>query len=131
MAKKKTDKGKAVDEAKLIAKLRAGYKCEKCPKTKEDGWQMHGAHIIPVGYNGTAADPDNILCLCATCHSMGKDSSHQNPIPFSNWFNEKFPGRYDELWQIAWGYTQNPRPKKDWIQIRKDLKELTKLLTQG
>jgi len=89
---------------------------------------MHGAHIMPVTYNGTAADPYNILCLCAGCHSMGPKSAHQNPVEFSRWLDITFPGRYDECNQRAQEYTRNPKPKKDWVAIRAELKILTREL---
>lgn len=122
---KKTWKTKAVDEAKRIAKERENYRCQKCPKTKEQGWQMHGSHIMPVEYGGTAADPDNILCLCASCHSMGRKSMHEDPIEFSRWYEEKFPGKYDILRKQALDYTKNPFPKINWEDLCQILKEET------
>ena len=89
---------KCLTLAKDEAKKRAGYKCEHCGRTKEQGWQMHGSHIYSEGvYKSMSADADNILCLCATCHTGGffggslKPSWHEDPIYFSNWFNEKYP----------------------------------------
>ena len=93
----KSAKENAIKLAKQISKTRQNYECEKCDKTLARGWQMHGAHIMPVTWAKTAAMPENILCLCASCHSMGSNSQHQDPIPFSRWFDAKWPGRYDEL----------------------------------
>jgi hypothetical protein len=126
LAKKKRNKSekellkeKCIELAKKIAKERAGYKCEKCYRTKEEGWQMHGAHVIPVWYAQTAADPNNILCLCAKCHSLGHDSAHDHPHQFVLWYEEKFPGKYEELWKKA-----NLSGKVDWISVLDQLKEL-------
>lgn len=122
------DKGKAIELAKKIAKTRANYECEKCSRTKAQGWQMHGAHILPVTWAKTAANPDNILCLCGACHSLGGKSQHQNPIPFARWFEQKWPGRYDELERIAIDYSQNPFPKIDWSYELEQLKVIAKEL---
>lgn len=94
---KKKIKKKCIELAKRIAKEKANYICEKCGRSKMQGWRMHGAHIIPVEFGNTAADPDNILCLCAKCHSIGRESAHENPLEFSRWFEKKIPGRYDRL----------------------------------
>lgn len=126
MSRKKTQKDYAVDEAKRVAKLRDNYTCQKCNRSKKMGYQMHGAHIIPVEYDGTAADPENILCLCATCHSVGRTSAHEDPVKFGRWFDEMYPGLYDRMWQRAWEYIKNPFPKKDWKRIRQQLKEVLK-----
>lgn len=107
-------KAKAIDIAKKIARARDGYQCQKCSRNKAEGWQMHGAHIIPVTWAATAADPENLLTLCARCHSMGPDSSHQNPVMFGRWFDEHYPGLYDRMMAKAVAYSQNPFPKIDW-----------------
>lgn len=124
MAKsQKAAKANAIKLAKIISKTRQNYECEKCDKTLAQGWQMHGAHIMPVTWAKTAAMPENILCLCAACHSMGSNSQHQDPIPFSRWFDDKWPGRYDELRKLAVDYSQNPKPKIDWVEVLDGLKQ--------
>jgi len=115
-SKKQKLKEKCIKKAKVIAKERAGYVCEKCGRSKEEGWQMHGAHIIPVSYGHTAANPDNILCLCAKCHSMGKESAHDNPTVFTHWLDTKHPGRAEKMWKLA-----QPTDKVDWEQKLKEL----------
>lgn len=118
-------KEKAVELAKTLVKQRANYVCEKCGSSREaTGKQMHGAHIMPVTWAATAADPYNLLCLCASCHSMGPNSSHQNPIPFGRWFDEKFPGRFDALQNKAVTYSQTRFPKIDWEEVYNNLKNL-------
>lgn len=124
----KSAKENAIKLAKQISKTRQNYECEKCDKTLARGWQMHGAHIMPVTWAKTAAMPENILCLCASCQSMGSNSQHQDPIPFSRWFDAKWPGRYDELRQLAVEYSRNPKPKIDWIDVLDDLKQQAKEL---
>lgn len=114
-------KAKAVTLAKDIAKERDGWKCMKCGKRKSDGWQIHGAHIVPVSFDATAADPENIIALCAACHSMGKYSAHDNPTDFSAWLEFFYPGRAEKMRMIAYEYDKNPFPKIDWEEKIKEL----------
>ena len=122
-------KKKAIDLAKKLVKTRQNYTCEKCGKSRTaSGLQMHGSHIIPVTYAKTAADPENILCLCSSCHKMARDSWHEDPVANGRWFDEKWPGRYDALREEATTYSQNPFPKLDWVQIHQELEEKYELL---
>lgn len=99
---------KCVQWAKEKAKERDGFICLHCGRKKEDGWQMHGSHILPEGvYVSMSADPENIICLCATCHNGGpwannrNRSWHGDPLYFSDWFRNKWPGRYEKLLEKA------------------------------
>jgi len=103
----KATKKKAIDLAKKICRLEGI--CLKCGRTKAQGWRIHAHHIIPVTFGHTAALTSNLICLCAACHSTGGHAAHQNPIEFSNWFNESFPGKYDVLRTIA-----HNKSKVDW-----------------
>lgn len=117
------EKIKSIMLAKAVAKERDGYVCQKCGRSREQGWAIHGAHIMPVSWSGTAADPENIIALCAKCHSMGRESAHEDPIGFSSWFNERYPGLYDRMHEKAIKYSANPFPKIDWVETIKDLKK--------
>lgn len=128
MSKRGAAKQKAVILAKLIAKNRDNWTCIKCGRSKEEGWTMHGAHIMPVEWDGTAADPENIICLCATCHSMGRKSAHEDPIEFARWYDETFPGKYDKLREQAYEYSRTKFPKIDWKEVHKDLLTRSKSL---
>lgn len=107
MAKKKSPtwyRKKCVDDAKTKAKIRDNYTCQHCGKSKEQGWQMHGSHILPEGtYISMSADVDNIITLCAVCHTGGmwKNAKtpawHTDPVYFGRWTEEKYPGLYDNL----------------------------------
>lgn len=122
--KQNADKKACVELAKLISKERANWTCEKCNKSKANGYTMHGAHIIPVTYARTAALPKNILCLCAACHSMGPNCAHEDRVGFGLWFNKKFgEKRYTDLKYMAMEYSKNPFPKIDWKLLRKELKD--------
>ncbi len=101
---------KCVAWAKEQAKKRDNYTCQYCHKTKAQGWQMHGSHILPEGsYPLMSADPRNILCLCAEHHVAGmsaymgnsrEPSWHGDPLFFASWFNKKYPGLEKELREI-------------------------------
>lgn len=128
---KTSSKKKAIDLAKQVAKERDGYVCQKCGRSRDQGWTMHGSHIMPVDWSGTAADPENIICLCAACHSVGRKSAHEDPVGFGVWFNKQYPGLYEKMQKKAYAYTANPYPKIDWdetIEKLKDQLNQTKLL---
>src|SRR3990167_709233 len=95
---------KCVQWAKIQAKERVGYVCEHCGANKAQGKQMHGSHILSEGTHPNMSDkPENILCLCADCHVGGfwknskRPSWHDDPMYFGDWFNKKWPGRYQAL----------------------------------
>jgi len=112
----KTIRTKAIDQAKLRAKERDSYTCQKNPNHTG---QMHGSHIIPVGAGGIiAADPDNIITLCASCHKLAGDSWHEAPLE-QQWFHKKFPGRYDRL---KAKHETRPIKKYEWQEIYDKLK---------
>lgn len=122
-------KPKAIKAAKDLVKTRQNYTCEKCGKSRDaSGIQMHGSHILPVTWAKTAADPNNILCLCAGCHKTKRDSWHEDPIANGRWFEERWPGRYDELYAQALAYSQNPFPKIDWKLLHEELTQQLKEL---
>lgn len=69
---------------------------------------MHGSHILPEGtYISMSADPENIITLCATCHTGGmwKNAKtpawHTDPVYFGRWTEQKYPGLYDRLYKKA------------------------------
>ena|SRR3990167_969841 len=97
---------KCVTRAKLKARERDKDTCQYCGKSKTQGYAIHGSHILPEGaYVSMSADIDNIIALCAVHHLSGANprmgskepSWHGDPIFFAEWFNKKWPGRYDEL----------------------------------
>ena len=97
----KKDRTKWKKKAITEAKRQVRSKFKKCQCCGHEGRQLHGAHIIPVDFEGTAADKDNILCLCSRCHVHDKNSNHKNPVWFVNWLETNFPGRKDRLWEKA------------------------------
>ena len=90
---------KCVGQAKQKVKEKAGYKCERCGRSKANGYVMHGSHVFPEGtYKSMSAEEDNIICLCYLCHFM---FWHKSPHEASRWFDEKWPGRYKKLQKQA------------------------------
>ncbi len=98
-----------VSWAKLEARKRDGDKCQFCGRTKEQGYAIHGSHILPEGaYPLMSAEPYNIIALCSIHHLSGANprmgnkepSWHGDPIFFADWFNKKWPGRYKKLQEM-------------------------------
>lgn len=89
---------KCVLEAKSQVKEEAHYICERCGRSGK-GPGMHGSHILPEGaYPLMSAEKSNILCLCYRCHIL---FWHKSPHEATEWFNNKWPGRYKELREMA------------------------------
>lgn len=113
-----TPRQKAIKKAKDIAKQRDNYICQKCGATGEQK-QIQGSHIIPVKAGGIiAADPENIIALCAGCHKWSGDSWHEDPKG-QKWFDDKFPGLYEKL---KAKHEVRPIKKYEWLEILERLK---------
>lgn len=83
-----------VDRAKLEAKQRDKFICQKCGK-KVEGQNAHGSHILNEGaYPLMSAEVCNLLTMCYFCHI---NWWHKSPHDATDWFNEKWPGRIQEL----------------------------------
>lgn len=113
-------KKKAITLAKKIVREKIGY-CECCGSHNR---KLEGAHIIPVDFEGTAADVENILCLCNRCHKHDKNSAHMNPTWFTEWLDNYAPGRKQILWEKAKVTTNYSAV--EWKKIYDDL-----ILTHG
>ena len=85
---------KAITLAKLRAKERDGYICQKCDK-EVSGRNCHGSHVIPVSQDGRlACDVLNIKAMCTHCHMFWW---HKDPLAAQPWFKSKFPDRWEYL----------------------------------
>lgn len=108
-AKKHTNswwRKKRVEEAKTKAKERDNYTCQRCGRSSEQGYQIHGSHIYPEGsYHSLSANVLNIMAKCAQCHMWW----HENPAESGKWIREKFPERMKELDKLSREIT-----KIDW-----------------
>ena len=96
---------KCVNQAKLEARKRDNDTCQFCGM-RYPQVAIHGSHILPEGaYPLMSAEPYNIIALCAVHHLSGANprmgsrepSWHGDPIFFADWFNNKWPGRYQKL----------------------------------
>lgn len=109
-----------VKVAKLIAKHLAHYKCTNpdCTKTAEQGFQMHGSHILNEGtHHRMSVIPENIMCQCAQHHMHW----HGNPL-LQDWFDKQFPGRKKELLAMDKKFSKE-YIKPNYEEILKTLKE--------
>lgn len=93
--KMKTPRRKEEQALDLIVKeiliLQRGEFCERCQGNKV----LQGAHIFPKGtYKRMRWMFLNLLILCEACHIFWW---HKNPLDAKRWFDEKFPGRYEQL----------------------------------
>ena len=62
-------------------KERAGYRCERCPKTD----YLNSHHIIGRINLSLRWNLENGVCLCVGCHKFNQNSAHNNPIDFLKW----------------------------------------------
>lgn len=110
---------KAVEVAKLIAKHLGNYVCCRCGKSAASGYQMHGSHILPESkFHRMSCVVSNIMCQCARCHM----DWHEHPLAQREWFDEKFPGRYDKLKKMDEEFSKEyikPDYKKIWENLKK------------
>ncbi len=71
------------------------HKCVRCGKTEK----LQAAHILPKGhYPRLRYELDNILSLDVGCHLY---FAHKDPVGFTRWLEEKYPGRIDQLRVMA------------------------------
>lgn len=65
-----------------------------------------------------AAELDNIIRLCFRCHFHWW---HKNPLEAGDWFDEKWPGRKERLYENA-----RNNPKRDWQTKYEELRDETR-----
>lgn len=126
-AKTKTNawyRKQAVEIAKKISKHIDNYTCVTCGRSAEQGWQMHGSHILPESrYLRLSVEPENIMCQCAKCHMIWHESPKEQ-----NWFEEKYPERLKRLRGMEAEF-QKQIIKPDYNVIYQELKsELNQLI---
>ena len=99
----------------LMSKLvrEKGY-CERCKRTTG---VLNDAHIIGRINLTLRWDIFNHLCLCYQCHRY---FWHEEPLESSQWFQKKYPGRYEYLMKVK--NKVNKRTEEDYIQLRKWIK---------
>lgn len=79
---------KCVEQAKIKAKERDGYVCQRCGRSAKEGYQIDGSHIKNEGlHHSMSADLNNIIAKCAQCHMWW----HAEPSASGKWFRDKYP----------------------------------------
>lgn len=101
-------------------KIRSKGYCEVCGKS--DGL-LNAHHAYGRKNLSTRWDLRNGVCLCATHHTMGNQSAHNNPIWFIKWMEENRREDYDYLVEKM-KETPKPYSLKDYLKIEEELKKL-------
>ena len=68
-------------------------KCERCGIRRT--LQVH--HIIGRRNLNLRFDPKNAVCICSGCHTLRRDSAHQDPLGFQAWLIKKRRKDYNYL----------------------------------
>ena len=74
------------------------------------------AHVVSRKNLTLRWDPINALCLCKVCHIYWQ---HKEPLEFTDWFREKFPGRNTYIM-----VTKNILMKRNLDQYKELLKDI-------
>jgi hypothetical protein len=95
-AKERSRKNAELDGlVKRLVLARDGNACVRCGKKI----LLQAAHILPKGrYPRLRFETLNILTLCVYDHLFW---AHKNPIEFTQWLEEKYPGRIQTLQEMA------------------------------
>lgn len=111
----------AHDLVRSIWRLRG--KCEDCGRTKEQGWQMQGAHVYGTGaHPRIGSDLRNGMCLCASCHRKWTN----NP----EWKEFVLGSRVGKYYFTLLRLTQNHQ-KVDWLDRVDFLREIKRAIIVG
>lgn len=63
-------------------------RCDRCFKTASNV-QLQDAHVITRSNLHLRYDPQNHMCLCASCHRLW----HSEPLLMIGWFKDNYPER--------------------------------------
>ena len=100
---------KCVDLAKEIAKFNGGYKCLRCgalDRSVGGDKQIHGSHIFGIGSHPKMATyPNNVKCLCASCHMWW----HSSPCESGLWFRENYENWFRAVDNLRLELEENER----------------------
>jgi 5-methylcytosine-specific restriction endonuclease McrA len=82
----------------LVRKLvmaRDNHRCVRCGKSSG----LAAAHVLSKGhYDRIRWELLNVIALCVGCHIFG---AHKDPTEFTAWLEEKYPGRSEQLREMA------------------------------
>lgn len=95
-----------------VVKTRDGFACRKCGRSKEQGWQIHGSHILGAGAHANIKyEVSNGLTLCARCHRF----FHDHTAEWDSWVKQTIGiDGYTKLLVLA---KTMYRPSKTMIKI--------------
>jgi hypothetical protein len=68
--------------------------CQVCGQTKS---RLNAHHIIGRRNLNLRWELQNGILLCAGDHTLRTKSAHQDPLWFSQWFQEEYPERYEHI----------------------------------
>ena len=91
---------------------------------------LNAHHLISkdASYN-LAWDVENGISLCQNCHRFSKIGPHKNSLIFANWFNNKYPEKYQYLldkWMVPFDLSIENLQKIQEI-LQKTLENLEKV----
>jgi hypothetical protein len=100
--KRKSDRQRLVEDAdqwvKAVVLQRQGEKCLKCNQIKP----LHAAHILSKGAHPSLRfELENVIGLCMKDHIFW---CHRDPVGFTDWIEERFPGRLARLKEASRHY---------------------------
>lgn len=82
-----------------VGRKKAG--CEVCmtlpPSERINYYQLHPHHVIGRNNKLLRWNLKNRLWLCPYHHTFGKESAHENPLWFAEWFKKNRPESYKYL----------------------------------
>ena len=67
--------------------------CQVCGGTSF----LNAHHVIGRRNRNVRWDLDNGVLLCSGCHTFRVQSAHQDPLWFSEWFQDRYPNRYESI----------------------------------
>src|ERR1019366_237766 len=94
-----SDRKRLVSECdQLVRKLimaRDGHRCIRCGISSG----LQAAHLLSKGhYERIRFELLNVITLCVGCHIYG---AHRDPLDFTEWLEGKYPGRSEQLREMA------------------------------
>jgi hypothetical protein len=103
----------------LIIRSR-GY-CEYCHNRIDLPVFLNAHHVIGRINYLLRWDLRNGCCLCVGCHRFNKNSAHENPLAFMEWFKSTRPEDYEYLRDPKWQQSKTWYIS-DYEKIYQDLK---------
>lgn len=114
------------DAWSLLVKIKAGFKCEKCPKTTH----LNSHHVFGRTNHATRWYIPNGCCLCAGCHVLNNNSAHKDSLSFTEWIkNKRGEEWYNEVMMKAHSTSHYSKFEKELIL--KELQEEIKSYQNG